>query len=347
VPHQSRRFDTERNVFRYLAYGLGIHSEIPLPELTASDVSSDVILRCEALDWSATSGPGLENWVWFSRNRARLLWPGAGRVGVRDGKEIVVDVAPDADEQALRLFLLGPVLSILLQQRGLLVLHASAVSVGGGAVAFLGASGWGKSTTAASLHALGHSLVADDNVAISLANVKDSGEAASPNGGAVVLPAFPQIKLWPDSALALRESVDDLPRLHPEMEKRAWRAAENFDSAPLPLRRVYVLHGSVNDNASPTATDTFEPSIELLRPREACMELVKHTYCTPLVGGPGGNGMATSHFAQCADLAQKVAVCRLYSRHATQGLSVLPRLANLILDDLEKAGTQAGDPARS
>jgi hypothetical protein len=55
--------------------------------------------------------------------------------------------------------------------------------------------------------------------------------------------------------------------------------------------------------------------------------------------------MATSHFAQCADLAQKVAVCRLRSRHATQGLSALPRLANLILDDLKNAEAQAGNSA--
>lgn len=327
-------------MFSYLAYGLGIRSELALPELTEAQVGTDVILRCEPLNWDSPTEPDPEDWVWLSRSRARLFWPGAGQVEVRDGKEIVVDVERGAQEQALRLFLLGPVLSILLQQRGLLVLHASAVSVGGGAVAFLGASGWGKSTTAASLHALGHSLVADDNVAIFLPDENSSSSA-------VVLPAFPQLKLWPDSALALRESVDDLPRLHPEIDKRAWRAEVNFDSTPLPLRRVYVLHGSFDDSAAPVAPSASEPGIERLSPREACIELVKHTYCTPLVGGPGGNGMATSHFAQCADLAQTVAVCRLRSRHATQGLSALPRLANLILDDLKNAEAESESVALS
>jgi hypothetical protein len=269
-----------------------------------------------------------------------LFWPGAGQVEVRDGKEIVVDVAPQAEERVLRLFLLGPVLSILLQQRGLLVLHASAVSVGGGAVAFLGASGWGKSTTAAALHALGHNLVADDNVAISLQTPASMDDEV--NGGAVVLPAFPQIKLWPDSALALRESADDLPRLHPELDKRAWRAASNFDTTPLPIRRIYVLQGNFGGSEVP-ATGASAPSIERLRPREACIELVKHTYCTPLVGGPGGNGMVSSHFAQCAALAQIATVCRLRSRHATEGLAALPRLANLIIKDLESTEPQVVD----
>jgi hypothetical protein len=328
-------------VFNYIAYGLGVRSELALPELTEGDFDADVVVRCETLDWKVSTEPDPEDWVWLSRSTARLFWPGAGQVEVRDGKEIVVDVTPDAEERVLRLFVLGPVFSILLQQRNLLVLHASAVSVGGGAVAFMGASGWGKSTTAASLHARGHSLVADDNVAISLQSA--SSEADTSSSGPVVLPSFPQIKLWPDSAMALRESVDDLPRLHPEMDKRAWRAASNFDSTPLPLRRVYVLHGSFDENAAPATSDAFEPGIELLRPREACIELVKHTYCTPLVGGPGGNGMATSHFAQCADLAQKVAVCRLRSRHATEGLAALPRLVNLILNDLEGVEAQALD----
>jgi hypothetical protein len=330
-------------VFSYIAYGLGIRSEIALPELTAAEIAPDVVLRCESLGWKVATEPDPEDWVWLSRSRARLFWPGAGQVEVRDGKEIVIDVAPGAEERVLRLFILGPVFSILLQQRGLLVLHASAVSVGGGAVAFLGGSGWGKSTTAASLHALGHSLVADDNVAISLHNPTSDGEAHSDNIDAVVLPAFPQIKLWPDSALALRDSIDDLPRLHPEMDKRAWRAASNFLSSPLPLRRIYVLHGSFDDSALAATPAASEPGIQQLRPREACIELVKHTYCTPLVGGPGGNGMATSHFAQCADLAQKVAVCRLGSRHATEGLAALPHLANLILNDLKSAELQALD----
>jgi hypothetical protein len=330
-------------VFSYIAYGLGVCSEIALPELTAAQTGTDVVLRCERLDWSVSSEPNPEDWVWLSRSRARLFWPGAGQVEVRDGKEIVVDIAPGAEERLLRLFVLGPVFSILLQQRGLLVLHASAVSVGGGAVAFLGASGWGKSTTAASLHALGHSLVADDNVAIALHDKDNSGAERTGNNRAVVLPAFPQIKLWPDSALALRDSVDDLPRLHPEMDKRAWRAANNFESSPLPLRRIYVLHGSFDDNAVAASSQSFEPGITLLRPRDACIELVKHTYCTPLVGGPGGNGMATSHFSQCADLAHKVPVCRLRSRHATEGLAALPRLADLILNDLKSAHEQAAD----
>src|SRR5882724_4639290 len=57
---------------------------------------------------------------------------------VRDGVEILVDAVPGVPDGIVRLYLLGPVFAALLRQRGLLVLHASAVAIGGEAVGFLG-----------------------------------------------------------------------------------------------------------------------------------------------------------------------------------------------------------------
>ena len=81
----------------------------------------------------------------------RFRWPGVGACEVRDGREIAVDPAPGVDADLLSTYLLGPALGVLLHQRGGLVLHASAVTVGGGCVAFLADAGWGKSTLAATL----------------------------------------------------------------------------------------------------------------------------------------------------------------------------------------------------
>jgi hypothetical protein len=201
----------------------------------------------------------------------------------------------------------------------------------------------GKSTTAAALHALGHSLVADDNVAISLPDKNDSGKTHS---GAVVLPAFPQIKLWPDSALALRETVDDLPRLHPEMDKRAVACGGQFrlnSTAAAPCVRVaWQLRRHRRSRDAPpfrTGHRAIKPARGMHRTREAH---VLHASGRR----PRRQWNGDLAFAQCAELAQKVSVCRLRSRHATEGLSALPRLANLILDDLENAEAQTADSAR-
>ena len=48
-------------------------------------------------------------------------------------------------------------MGIVLYQRNLLVLHASAVNIAGGAVVFLGVSGEGKSSTAATFVTHGYS----------------------------------------------------------------------------------------------------------------------------------------------------------------------------------------------
>ena len=81
---------------------------------------------------------------------------------MRDGNQIVIDAAPDATDRNVRLFLLGSALGALLHQRGLLPLHANAIDLGGGAVAFSGHSGAGKSTIAAWFHDRGHRILADD-----------------------------------------------------------------------------------------------------------------------------------------------------------------------------------------
>jgi hypothetical protein len=73
--------------------------------------------------------------------------------------------------------------------RGILVLHASAVRQGAGVVAFCGASGAGKTTTARQFAANGYELIAEDLVVLTLAD-------AIPK---VVLGGEPMIRRWVES----------------------------------------------------------------------------------------------------------------------------------------------------
>ena len=85
----------------------------------------------------------------------------------RDGSTVRSSPGALAAWQWQRL-LIGQVLPLVAALRGLEVLHASAVAHGGLAFALTGDSGAGKSTLAAHLVLLGHALVADDVLAISL-----------------------------------------------------------------------------------------------------------------------------------------------------------------------------------
>src|SRR5205807_5031958 len=115
---------------------------------------------------------------------ALLAWKDVGKLAIRAGKQIVVEANDDADAAMLRRFVVGPALAALLVQRGLLVLHASAVAVGDGAIAFLGMAGQGKSTMASAMYEHGHAVVSDDVVPV----LRDGDRC-------VTLPGFPQLKL--------------------------------------------------------------------------------------------------------------------------------------------------------
>jgi hypothetical protein len=291
-------------VYSYIAYGLGIHSALPLPELVAGEGAADVVVRLGAVEHMPSELDSEGGRFWATAEEACRVLPKVGTFLVRGGREVIVEPAPGVEDRVLRLSLLGPVLAILLHQRGRFVLHASAVESAGGAVVFTGGSGWGKSTLAAALHARGCGLVADDVTAIAVGT-----------NGSTVLPGFPQLKLWPEAVVSLGEAPETMPRLHPLLDKRARLAIRGFSHRVLPLKRIYLLaEGSV-------------PGIEPLRPQEALIELVRHWY-----GSRFGDrllqagGAAVPHFLQCAALVNRVAVHRLRRPRPVRALLDVARL---------------------
>jgi hypothetical protein len=220
----------------------------------------------------------------------------------------VIDPVSGVEERLLRLSLLGPALGLILHQRGLLVIHASVVAHGSGAVAFLGKNGWGKSTIAAALHAKGYDLVTDDVAAIQVGD-----------GAPSVLPGFPQVKLWPEAATLLGEAPERLPVLHPDFDKRGWRAERGFSLAPRQLERIYALA------AGPA------PAVERLPARDGCFELLGHWYGHRFGDGLLQNGSAAAHLRQCAAVAAQVPIHRLVR---SGGSATLLHLADLVDDDL-------------
>src|SRR5690348_8122758 len=174
-------------MYRYTAYGMTVRSDCPLPELQEAEPrsDSDVAFARRRIDLSRACGRDHSTLLWATRGDVCLRYAQTATFRIRNGSEIQVEPFDGADDRAVRLLLLGPALAVLLHQRGLLVLHASAVSFGKSVAAFVGEKGEGKSTLAAALHARGHPLVADDLVAVEL----DDRSIARVRAG------FPQLKL--------------------------------------------------------------------------------------------------------------------------------------------------------
>jgi hypothetical protein len=311
-------------MYHYVAYGLGIRSALPLPELMSQiaphgALSGEIAVRLGPVRRSPPQVDAAGFGFWATADEACHFVEKVGAFLVRGGREIVVDPVPGVEERLLRLSLLGPAMALLLHQRGLLVLHASVVARRGEAVAFLGNNGWGKSTIAGALYAKGYDVVADDVAAIGI-----------DPGGPIVFPGFPQLKLWPEAATLLGETPERLPVLHPGFDKRGWHVGRGFSTEGRRLERVYVL------------AQGPAPALEPLEPRQAWLELMRNWY-----GNRFGRGLlqtggsAALHLRQCVALASRVPMHRL---RRSGGPSTLLHLADLVHEDLLR---EASVPSRA
>ncbi|MBE9039889.1 hypothetical protein IQ235_03670 [Oscillatoriales cyanobacterium LEGE 11467] len=295
-------------MYNYTAYGLGIRSDFKLPGLIPGDSTADAAIRRGEVDRTPSQTQTSEDLL-LRVNPTEVCYasPNLGAVSVRQGKEIIVDAHPNINERVLGQFIVGLPLPMLLHQRKLLVLHASAVSVGGRAIAFLGQSGQGKSTTAATLHQRNHPLVTDDALVIQLDGTSD----------AVVFPSYPQLRLWPQLVTSLGETPENLPTVFPDTEKRSRSVDRGFCARSLPLERIYVLN--VGDRMS----------IEPLEPTVAFQAIMGQSYPTTEISK--AMGLAEVKFGQCIELIRRVRVCQLTRM---RDLSALSELARAIEEDM-------------
>jgi hypothetical protein len=224
---------------RFRAFGLTFASALPLPELLPAEAGSvaDVDIRYGPVPPEL---PGvLARGVRYQSapGALRLRVDGVADYLVRDGRTITIARQPQAVDDDVRVFLLGSAFGALLQQRGDLVLHGSAVEWQGEAVAFVGRSGTGKSTLASAFRRRGHAVLTDDVCVVR----PDAG------GRMCAHPGFPQAKLWLDSLKQLEFDPAGLRRIRGKLEKRAVPLADAFRDEPRRLRKLYVLRSHNRD----------------------------------------------------------------------------------------------------
>jgi hypothetical protein len=241
--------------FTYLAYGLHISSDLACPELAShANGRADVRIRLGHAPLELIQPQAQGECYQVTRTQLLLKIDRVGRYLVSNGNDIVVERAPEASEDDVRVFLLGSVLGALLHQRGVLPLHASAVETAYGAVAFAGQIGHGKSTLAAAFHGRGYRVLADDVCAVAL----------DAEGKPLVMPAYPQLNLWADALAHIGESKDALRRTRVLSEKYGLPISERFATRPAPLCAVYELN-TANSAKPSLARVTGNARLWLLR----------------------------------------------------------------------------------
>jgi hypothetical protein len=251
-------------------------------------------------------------WLRFARTGDGYLlrFPSCGDFFVSaDGSRIQCCPLPGTPELTVRHLLLDQVMPLVLSRRERIVLHASAVVTGRGAIAFAGRSGQGKSTLAASLAQEGYSLIADDCLVL---RVEQECWTA--------LPSYPGVRLWPSAAgEVLREDTPTLEVAHYTRKRRICDTdVLPYASDPAPLRRLFFL-----------TDDAGEISFERLPQGRAFMALVEFAYNLDIED----KAFLRRQFDSVGQLTADVPA---YAIHYPRDFAALPALRQAILRHLEE-----------
>jgi hypothetical protein len=244
----------------------------------------------------------------FTRVADFYLWPA----------RIICHLLDPAYDYLVEIRLLGTVLSFWLERQGIPALHASAVTVQGQAVAFLSTNKGGKSSLAASLLQAGYPLLTDDILPVEYTDGAFRGR-----------PGYPTVRLWPDEAQHFLGHYEDLPLVHPELAKRRVPVGPDgfaaFCDVSQPLACLYLP-----ERRDPAARETAV-EITPVSPRDAVIELVRHSFTARLVEALGLQAQRLDFFAR---LVRHVPLRRLVY---PSGFAYLPRVREAILKDLESS----------
>jgi hypothetical protein len=302
--------------FYYHLHGLNVESDVPLPELRClaaprnHNFSVKLFLRDAFTHWPIETSadestliyePAKNGSVYTVRieyfHAARcyrfLYRDGVAFALDRDGINIWGTWPPQLSLEDSMVYLLGPVFAFVLRLRGFIPLHASAAVVRENAVAFVGPGGAGKSTIAGALAREGYPILGDDIAVLE----EIAGEFC-------LRPAYPHLRLWPDSVSILFGAKDALPKLVPssEWDKRFLDLNQpgfRFQTEPAPLRCIFLLEG-------------YSPEVQVARideitPVDAFGRLSANTYLSYGLT----TKMRAREFHELGRLVHKVAIKRL------------------------------------
>jgi hypothetical protein len=156
------------------------------------------------------------------------------------GETVVAYPDPGTDAATVEHLYVNQVVPLALSRQGRPAFHASVVTVPGGAVAFLGRSGMGKSTLAASFALENAAFLTDDALLI------------DESRGIRALPSHASLRLWDDSVAAL------IPAGTPRAAEISYSAKAhllagdvlNFADEPVALLAAFALQQDGVDDVS-------------------------------------------------------------------------------------------------
>lgn len=209
---------------------------------------------------------------------------------------------------------LNQVVPLVLSIQGKLSFHASAVQVGNGAAAFIGQTGRGKSTLAASFAKSGYHFLTDDSLVIE-----------ETKGVHYVTASHPSIRLWEDSVEALDlANLDTMTTPTYTSKARIIAGPEiPFCEDKVPLKGIYFLGDGSSD------------SLEILKMtgHEALIAWLQHAFLLDV----NNKQLLSDHFNQLSNLVNQHTHYRLDYPRDYIALPVIQAAILQHLDEINQA----------
>jgi hypothetical protein len=293
--------------------GLRLSSEVPLPELQDSDASNSADLKILEADRGISTR---QSWThhWLNGSQTVLsLAKVNGRHVLQFDDGALFDF--DRETRTVRFsaplsatdrhHLLDHVLPRVLDDLGHVMMHGSAINSANGAIMFIGDSGQGKSSLAASFQNIGIDVLSDDCMRLYL----DADKGVSG------VPTYSSLRLWPDSAAQLAPGAEFEP-MSPDSDKRRIDTGIAPPGAPSPLAAICVL---VAPGGSPART-TFSS----VAPARAVSLLLAQCFRLD----PTDRAATARTFERCADVVERVPIVEFtYPRDYSE----LPAIRDAVL----------------
>lgn len=269
--------------YSHSLFGLNIQANCPIPGLrdSATDKSTDLQIWFGDLPaWfdNARTAEKADKFISFFRIDSTPFWElwQASHNGCwylryyngiefaidRSGTQVWVNGYQDANTDEMFSYLVSLVMGIVLRLRNVVSLHAGAISIGDHAIALVGDSGMGKSTTVAAFAREGYTVASDEIVTLD-----------HRNNEFYVHPAYPRIRLSDNSLAMLNMTVDTIDSQDLSPQKKYLDLPDNgfpFATSEKVLSAIYILRARSSRQTKPL----FEP----VQAKEGLLDLIRNSY---------------------------------------------------------------------
>ena len=220
----------------YTVCGINIDSAINLAGIFPPSAEPRVDAVIKLVTTNDELADGLPFGVSYNRDKKGMIatHPSVGSFLMVGGKEIKVRAKAGVPEAELANVLITTPLAVLLLQRGLVPLHASAIETDRGAIVFLGHTATGKSCLAAWFQRKGCTVLADDLTVLS----KDA------NGVVWVASGDGRLKLPRGTISKRKGEVVEYASLRPKVRKRVIPATGLGVAKKVLLAKIYLLEAT-------------------------------------------------------------------------------------------------------